>query len=206
MLNEYTGYILGVLVSIIIIAKYYISHKGQKGIVVKCCALLVMMFFATKHVTSLIFPMPVQRTVIQSGFHIRDNFLLPFSNLKYLYTENVTYGNLTTTEFTTKYIASVFNFCIQIIPIGFWVQVVYKLNLKQFLVFSLCFTVGCEALKVVCNLITTINYISLITELLFYAFISLLLGFFLYRLCLWITKHLSKQSDIMAVTHKFLTE
>lgn len=204
MLNEYTGYILGVLVTLFIVARYYIKHKGKKGMVGNCCALLIMMFFATRYVTFLIFPMPVQRSVIQSGFHIQDNFLLPFSNLVYLHAENVIYGNLTMTEFTTKYIASVFNFCIQIIPIGFWVQVVYKLNLKPFLVFSLCFTVGCEALKVLCNLITTINYISLITELLLYAFISLLLGFFLCHLCLWIAKHLSHKSDIMAVTYNFL--
>ncbi len=204
MLNEYNGYFLGIVTALISVTKYYKNNRAQSGVIGRCCLVLMLIYFATMYLTYIVFPMPVQPSVIRSGFHEKENYWIPFSELMKLFDANVTSGELTLKEFTREYLAAVLALCLKIIPIGLFTKLVFRINFKRFLVFSLCAALGVELLKWACNLITTVNYISLVTEHMLYTLLGLLIGFYLYYPSLWLAKTLRDKSVIMSSIYELL--
>ena len=145
--------------------------------------------------------MPVQPSVIQSGIHEKKNYLIPFSELMRMYESNVPAGNMTMGTFIKAYCGAVWSYCIKIIPIGLLVKSVIKFNARKYLNFSAVSVMGLELLKIACNLITTVNYISLVSEHILYSFASLWIGFFLYYPIIWFVKSLRGKSNIMSVVY-----
>lgn len=204
MLNEYNGYFLGILSALIAVPKYYKRTKTLPLPVCRCLLLLMLIFFCTKYVTYIIFPLPVQRSVVQSGIHETENFLFPFSQLKRFYENSVLTGEMDMDTFVKEYLMAVWFFCTKIIPIGLFAKLFLRYNLKRFILFSLVFILMFELLKTLCNFITTVNYIPIVFEHMLYSFLSLLLGFGLYYPLLWISRSLRKKSDIMDVLYHLL--
>lgn len=204
MLNEYNGYFLGILSALIAVPLYYKRTKARPLPVGRCLLLLMLIFFITKHVTYIIFPLPVQRSVVQSGIHETENFIIPFSQLKRFYENSVLTSEMSFGIFTKEYLIAVWIFCAKIIPIGLFAKLFLRYNLKHFVIFSLGCILIFELLKILCNLITTVNYISLVSEHILYSFLSMLLGFILYYPILWISRSLRKKSDIMDMIYHLL--
>ena len=206
MLNEYNGYFLGILFALIAIPKYYKRTKALPFPVSRCFSLLMLIYFSTMYITFIIFPLPVQPSVIRSGIHEKENFILPFSQLERLYQNSVLTGEMSLETFVKEYLVAVWLFCIKIIPIGLFTKLLYRYNLKQFIVFSLRAILIFELLKVFCNLITTVNYIPLVSEHMLYSFASLLFGFSIYYQIFWISKFLRNKSEIMRVIYQLLEQ
>lgn len=204
MLNEYTGYLLGLLSALIILPIYYFKTKNRTHTMGRCFMMALLILYSTIYITNIIFPMPIQPSVIQSGFHEKDNFLIPFSELSKFYDNYVLSGEMTAKTFVKEYLLAVWRLCLQIIPIGLFVKIIFKYKLKQYLLFEIITIVAFELLKMCCNFITTVNYISFVTEHLLYSFISFLLGFYLYYVILWIAKKIQHSSNIMAAFYQLL--
>lgn len=206
MLNEYTGYLIGILSALIILPIYYIKTKKRNYAIGRCFLMVLLIVFSTIYITNIIFPLPIQPSVIQSGFHEKENFYIPFSELSNFYENYVLTGEMTVKVFVGEYMAAVWRLCSQIIPIGLLVKLIFKYNFKQYILFSI-FAIGSfELIKLCCNLITTVNYISFVTEHLLYAFLSLLLGFCLYYPIIWIAKKLRNSSNIMSAIYQLLKQ
>ena len=206
MLNEYNGYFLGILAALIAVPRYYKRNKSLPLVMGRCLYLLMLIYFATKYATCIIFPLPIQQSVIQSGIHEKENFLFPFSQLIRFYQNSVLIGEISIETFVKEYLVAVWNFCAKIIPIGLFAKLFFRYELKQFVSFSIRAILIFELLKFLCNLCSTVNYITLVSEHILYSFLSMLFGFFLYYPILWISKSLQKKSDIMNAIYRLLSQ
>lgn len=204
MLNELNGYFLGFVVALIVGIKSFKRNGFTCGTITRFLIILLLIYYCTVFLSNIIFPMPVQPSVIRSGIHEKINYLMPFSELIHMYEMNVTNGNMTNYTFAKEYAVAVWNFCVKIIPIGLLAKSVYKFGAKAFLFFSALSVIGLEFIKIVCNLVTTVNYISIISEHILYSFFSLWLGFILYHPFLWIIKCFRSKSNIMLTIYEQL--
>ncbi len=206
MLNEYTGYLIGVLATVIILPMYIKKTKAKEYIWGRSIFVLLLIIFSTIHIASVIFPMPIQQSVIQSGFREKENYIMPFSELITLYEYNVIKGEITAETFIREYLISIWDLSLKIMPIGLFTEIIFKLNFKKYIQFSLVSLFAFELVKLFCNIITTVNYISFVTEHLLYAFLSLLLGFLVYLLILKVAKKLRNKSNIMLGIYHMLKQ
>lgn len=205
MLNELNGYFLGVVTAIVVGIRFFKRNGFRNGMTVRFCFVLILIYYCTVYLSNTIFPMPVQSSVIQSGIHEKKNYLIPFSEFMRMYESNVPAGNMTMETFIKAYCGAVWAYCAKIIPIGLLVKLVVKCSAKKYLTFSALSVVGLELVKITCNLITTVNYISLVSEHILYSFASLWIGFFLYYPVIWFVKSLRGKSNIMSVVYDQLT-
>ncbi|MBO5021653.1 MAG: hypothetical protein J6D52_13395 [Clostridia bacterium] len=206
MLNEYTGYLFGVLSAFITLPIYIYKTKNQDYIIGRCVLVLLLIFYGTLYITDILFPLPIQSSVIQSGFHEKENYIIPFSELRRLYEYNVTIGKMSLEIFVKEYLIAVWNMCSKIIPIGLFVKLIFRYKFKRYILFSVFWVFFFEMVKLLCNLITTVNYISFVAEHLLYSFISLLLGFCLYYPIFWIATKLRNSSNIMSGIYQLLKQ
>ena len=206
MLNEYNGYFLGTLAALIAVPRYYSRNKKLPLVKGRCFCLQMLIYFSTKFATYIIFPLPVQHSVIQSGIHEKENFLFPFSQLIRFYQSSVLIGEISVGTFVKEYLIAVWIFCAKIIPIGLFSKLFFRYDLKQFTFFSIKTILIFELLKVLCNLCSTVNYITLVSEHMLYSFLSMLLGFYLYYPILWVSNTLRKKSDIMHAIYLLLSQ
>lgn len=164
MLNEYTGYLFGVLSAFITLPIYIYKTKNQDYIIGRCVLVLLLIFYGTLYITDILFPLPIQSSVIQSGFHEKENYIIPFSELRRLYEYNVTIGKMSLEIFVKEYLIAVWNMCSKIIPIGLFVKLIFRYKFKRYILFSVFWVFFFEMVKLLCNLITTVNYISFVAE------------------------------------------
>lgn len=205
MLNEYNGYAIGIIAALASVIVYFKRHRKQNGMIGKCLLIILLVYYSTMYLTFVFFPMPVQLSVVESGFHETQNYLKPFSLFTYLYEIYVVNNGMRVGEFIGRYFAQVWALCTQIIPIGLLSRLLFKFNIKKFLIFSIGAVMGVELLKVICNLVTTVNYISLVFENMIYSIISLFFGYFLYYPVFWTAKFLRDKSNIMSEIYELIS-
>lgn len=197
MLNENTGYLLGAVAIIIVLPIYCIKTRKQNCIIGRCILLFLLITSITLYITRILFPIPIMKVVIDSGLHEKSNYLVPFSHISTIYKDMVLLGDVPLRKFVLFYSNTVLAIVFRVFPIGLLVKVLFKWKFKTYLLFSFSMILVTEAMKILCNWITTVNYISIIFENWIYVLTSLLLSYLVYLLMLTLCKGLHRRSNIL---------